>query len=289
MNLNKSKIQESPNLKEIHIPQTFSEILNEAEVVGIMLGDGYLDPGYARLKVKDKDFIENFSNLIRNTYKIKPSLIKKEYYECYIYNKFLRNRLQELISNKSVPKFILDGSIKIKSRFIRGFSDAEGCVDCTNNRRQIVITQLNLKFLKILQEMLLGVGIQSKLALKKNNCPQLIISLLENLQKYNNLIGFSIGYKQRKLEDAIDYLKKYKAHDKDKYWQILRHWLVSRKSLRGSAKELNISWETYRTWVYGMKMPCQIKKDIEVGWIPTNYEKLRKSYRFLPKIRNTSL
>lgn len=134
--------------------------------------------------------------------------------------------------------------------------------------------------------MLLDIRIQSRLSIKKNNCPQLIISLLENLEKYHNLIGFSIGYKQKKLEEAIEYLKKAKAHDKEKYWQVLRHWKSNGKSLRGSVKEFNMHWETYRSWVYGMKMPCQIKKDIEVGWVPKDYEELRKSYTFLSHVGN---
>jgi len=282
-------MKKSSSLKEIHIPRTYQEILNEAEVVGIMLGDGYLGPHYARLKVKDRDFVYNFFNLIQNTYHIKPSMVKKEYYECYVFNKLLRERMRELISNKSIPEFILKGDSKLKARFIRGFSDAEGCVDATNYRRQIVITQLNLELLKTLKDMFLDIKIQGKLFLKKNNCAQLTISLLENLQKYHDLIGFSIGYKQKKLEGAIKYLKKYKSHDKEKYWQILRHWIASGKSLRSSAKEFNMHWETYRSWAYGMKIPCQIKKDIEVGWVPVDYEELRKSYCFLPKTNLTNL
>lgn len=284
MNLNKSKIQKSVSLNIVHFPETYEEILNESEIMGIILGDGYLGPYYARLKVIDKDFVENFSNLIQNTYKIKAPIIKRSYYECYVTDKLIRKRFKELLPNKSVPGFVINGDSNIKARFIRGFSDSEGCVDCTHNRRQIVITQLNLEILKILQKMFLDLKIQSKLVIKKNNCPQLIISLLENLQKYHDLISFSIGYKQKKLEEAINYLKKDKAHDKEKYWQVLRHWKPNGKSLRSSAKKFDMHWETYRSWVYGMKMPCQIKKDIEVGWVPKDYDELRQNYSFLPKI-----
>src|SRR3989338_3910032 len=142
MNLNKSKIQKSSSLKVVHIPETYDEISNEAEIMGIMLGDGYLGPGYARLKVIDKDFIENFSKLISDTYKIEAPIIKKDYYECYVYNKSLRKRFKELLPNKNIPDFVLNGDSNTKARFIRGFSDSEGCVDCTNHRRQIVITQM---------------------------------------------------------------------------------------------------------------------------------------------------
>ena len=33
-----------------------------------------------------------------------------------------------------------------------------------------------------------------------------------------------------------------------------------------------------------MKMPCQIKKDIEFGMVPEDYTELRDQYEFLPII-----
>ena len=79
---------------------------------------------------------------------------------------------------------------------------------------------------------------------------------------------------------------KCKAHEKEKYWEVLRHWVQSKRSLRSSAKEININWETYRTWIYGTKVPCQIKKDLEVGWVPEDYEELKEQYSFLPSIKS---
>ena len=279
------------NLKEVHIPETYEEILNEAEIIGIIIGDGHINlkGGYIRLRVGELDFCENFSKLIRTTYKVNAPINNKYYYNCFVFSTLLTKRIAELTkNNKEISEFILQGDKNIKARFIRGFVDAEGNVDVIYNRRQIVITQLDVETLKISQKFLLDVGIQSTLIIKKVGCPQLIISLLENLQKYRDLIGFSIGYKQKKLEEAIDYLKKDKAHDKEKYWQVLRHWKLNDKSIRGSAKEFNMNWETYRSWIYGRKMPCQIKKDIEVGWVPDDYEKLRQNYNFLPKTTLTT-
>lgn len=154
------------------------------------------------------------------------------------------------------------------------------------NRRQIVLTQANKKILLQIKLLLFDLGIQSKYIEKRFGSDKLIISLLENLEKYYNLIGFSIRYKQEKLKEAVDYLKRCKSHEKEKYWEVLRHWVKSKKSLRSSAKEMGLNWETYRVWIYGRKMPCQIKKDIEYGLVPEDYEILREQYEFLPLVKS---
>lgn len=284
MNLSKSKMQKYSNLKEVHFPENYEEILNEAEIIGIMLGDGHIYPNNRslRLRVRELDFCQNFKNLVECTYGIKAKIDNKYYYNCYVHSTLLTKRIINLTNhNKKIPKFILKRDNKIKARFVRGFFDSEGSMDVIYNRRQIVLTQKNKEILLQIKSLLHNLGIQSKYFEKRTGGDKLVISLLENLEKYYKLIGFSIKYKQEKLKEAIEYLRKCKAHDKEKYWEALRQWLVSKKSLRSSAKEVNMHWETYRSWVYGMKMPCQIKKDIGVGWIPNDYKDLRKKYKFL--------
>ena len=276
-------------LKKIEYPYTYEEILNESEIMGIILGDGHImaSDRSIRLRVRELDFCQNFKKLIEKTYGIKATLDNKYYYNCYAHSTLLAKRIIKLTRyNKEIPEFILKGDNKIKARFIRGFFDAEGSMDVIYNRRQIVLTQNNEKMLLQIKSLLLDIGIQSKFVKKKFDSDKLIISLLENLEKYYNLIGFSIRYKQEKLKEAIIYLKKCKAHEKEKYWEVLRHWLKSKKSIRSSAKEVNIHWETYRCWIYGRKMPCQIKKDVEYRIVPEDYETLRQQYDFLPLVRS---
>lgn len=274
-------------LKKINYPKTYGEILNEAEIIGIMLGDGHIMSGgrSIRLRVRELDFCQNFKSLIEITYGIEAPLDNKYYYNCYAHSTLLTQRIAELTNNnKEISKFILNGDNKIKARFIRGFFDSEGSVDVIYNRRQIVLTQNNEKMLLQIKSLLFDLGIQSKYVQKNFGSDKLIISLLENLKKYHNLVGFSIKYKQENLKQAIEYLENYKAHDKEKYWEVLRHWQNRTKSLRGSAKEKAMPWETYRSWVYGIKIPCQIKKDIEFGIIPSDYNLLREYYSFLPQV-----
>lgn len=281
------KIKKPRLLKKIEYPITYGDILNESEIIGIMLGDGHIthDDRSIRLRVRELDFCWHFKNLIEKTYGIEAPLDNKYYYNCYAHSTLLAQRINKLTNhNKEIPEFVLKGDNKIKARFLKGFFDSEGSVDVIYNRRQIVLTQDNKKMLLQIKSLLFDLGIQSKYFKKNFGSDKVIISLLENLEKYYNLIGFSIKYKQEKLKQAVYYLKKCKAHEKEKYWEVLRHWLASQRSLRSSAKEMNMHWETYRSWIYGMKMPCQIKMDIGYGLVPEDYEKLREQYEFLPLV-----
>lgn len=277
-------------LKQIKYPASCEDVLNEAEIIGIMLGDGHIMQNNMsiRLRVRELDFAQNFKSSVQKTYGIEAPLDNKYYYNCYAHSKLLTQRIINLTKrNKQIPDFILKGTNDIKARFLKGFFDSEGSVDTIYNRRQIVLTQNNKKMLLQIKSLLFDMGIQSKYVLKRIGSDKLIISLLENLKKYNELIDFSIAYKREKLKQAINYLEMCKAHDKEKYWEVLRHWLVSEKSLRSSAKEKMMNWETYRSWVYGMKMPCQIKKDIEWNLVPKDYNVLKEKYSFLPEIKTT--
>ena len=209
----------------------------------------------------------------------------KYYYNCYANSTLLTKRIVQMTEhNKEIPKFVLKGDAKIKARFMRGFFDSEASMDVTYNRRQIVLTQNNEKMLKQVRSLLWDINIQSKYVRKKFGSDKLIISLLSNLENYYNFVGFSIRYKQEKLRKAISYLKKCKAYEKEEYWEVLRHWIISKKSIRSSAKEKDMNWETYRSWIYGMKTPCQIKKDLEFGVIPEDYYELKEHYEFLPVV-----
>lgn len=272
-------------LKLINIPKTNREFLDEAEIIGIMLGDGHIMQNNCsiRLRVRELDFCQHFKNLIQRTYCTEAPLDDKYYYNCYAHSKLLTQRIIQLTNhNTEIPGFVLNGNNEIKARFLRGFFDSEGSVDVIYNRRQIVLTQNNAKMLLQIKGLLRDMGIQSKYVFKKVGSDKLIISLLRNLERYQKLVGFAINYKQLKLSKAIDYLQKCKAHETDKYWTVLTHWIQNNKSLRSSAKEMSMHWETYRSWVYGMKMPCQIKQDIKFKMIPEDYQYLKSKYCFLP-------
>lgn len=276
------------NLKTIEIPKTIMELEDEAEILGIIIGDGSIQHGGydIRLQVREKDFAENFANLIKKTYGLNVSLTYPKYYCVYVCTKKLCRRIIKLTANnKVIPQHIFLGTEEIKARFIRGFSDSEGSVDNLYNRRQIVITQKNLEVLEGLQKLLLDLGITSTIYIKKYDSNKLIISLLDNLKTYSQKVGFSISYKKDALEKIIKYLEERGiSSNEELYWKVLMYELTRKESLRKAAKNFNISVETYRSWIQGKKIPNKIKQNLALSFVPENYETIQEQYLFLPVI-----
>lgn len=271
--------------KPINYPQSLEEKIAEAYVVGSVIGDGHVSRRAVRLKVTQEDFRDEFAECVKRAYRFNPILRKeRNVFTCDACRVLLAKRIRELTKDlKEIPNFITNGNQKIKADFIKGFADAEGSFDDSGNKRQIIITQKNTKILQQIQKLLLDIGIQSTIYHKTNNPDQLVVSLLRNLKRYKNLIGFNIGYKKKKLTNAIKYLKKC-TYSTDIYWSCLRRWTNKKTSFRGLARTLNIKWGTIRVWVKGIKMPHQIRRDITYGFIPNDYKKLRENFSFLPKI-----
>jgi intein/homing endonuclease len=189
----------------------------------------------------------------------------------------------KLTNNKSkIPNFVIYGSEKIKGAFIKGIADSDGSVDDTRNRRQIVITQKDTKQLEAFKNLFLSLFIQSEIYEKTNNSSHLVISLLRNLKRFNEIVGFSIAYKKEKLEKGIDYLEK--TNKSNFYWESLQKRINSIESSEKIATEMCLKPGTFRSWISGRRLPRQIKKDIAYGWVPENYENLRKRFKFLPKV-----
>lgn len=271
--------------KPIAYPRSIKEKVAEAYAIGAVMGDGYVSSKAVRLKVTRKDFRDGFARCIKTAYHFQPNIREKgNIYVCDVCRILVAKRIRCLTEDlKEVPNFVMDGSQKIKAGFIKGFSDAEGCFDDSHNKRQIVITQKDTKILERIQKLLLDLKIQSIIYRKTKNPDQLVISLLRNLRRYKDMISFDIGYKEKKLRKAIEYLDNY-AYDTNAYWNCLRKWEEYETSFRNLARILNIKWGTIRSWIRGVRMPRQIKKDIQYKDVPKDYGKLQREFSFLPKI-----
>ena len=118
-------------------------------------------------------------------------------------------------------KKLYDAPKTVKAAFVKGIADGEGCMN-TRKRGQggtINIYNTDLRLIKLCKRLMHDLGIESKKYLRrvkgeKRNCNGknfianknahiLRISRKENLIKFNNKIGFSIGRKQEKLEKAV--------------------------------------------------------------------------------------
>lgn len=272
--------------KSFHHPYSTEEKVAEAYIIGAVMGDGHLSSNGVRLKVTQKDFRDKFARYIKKAYRLEPILRGGEgIFICDVHRVLVVKRIKKMMGDsRTIPNYIINGNKKVKANFIRGFADAEGCVDNTNHRHQIVITQNDEIILKKIQKLLLELGIQSKTYHKKNNPDQLVVSLYRNLKKYRELINFSIAYKRNKLTEMVRCLRKY-TYDTNLYWDCLRVFGKKQMSFRALSRHQKVNWATIRTWVRGIEAPQQIKKDIEYGIIPDDYENLRDNFYFLPKVK----
>jgi len=262
-----------------------SEKIYEAYAIGALMGDGYLAKRMVRLKVTQKNFMKEFAKCIQKTYKIIPHIKEdKNLFICTVHRVLLAKRLNKLTDGGSkIPSFIINGNDRLKASFLKGFADAEGSIDDTNHKHQIVITQKNRELLEKIQELLLSLRIQSKIYKKTNNPDQLVISIIRNLKKFNKLIGFSINYKKKKLQSIINYLEKLNTHP-EIYWGVLHEWKNKTTTQTKLAKKFGLKEGTLKSWLKGRRIPNQIKKDLNYGWVPKNYSEFRRYFKFLPKV-----
>jgi len=200
-----------------------AKILREdlAYIFGVIEGDGYCrkrkntkrTSGEIILKVKDKDFAEEFANRLKRWSGVNPKYWEKDgefftaLYSVDAVDVIKKIRLRELIiSNK-----------KVKSNFLKGMYDSEGGVIGTNlNRRKfacrwIHFSNNNEKLVKTVNRILNDLGIPHKIKSRihsgfgsKKLQYEVLIFGLENFKKFYKNIGFSIKRKQNKLLEVIE-------------------------------------------------------------------------------------
>ena len=199
----------------------------KAYILGVICGDGYLhrtknDSYQVALQAVDKDFVLEFSNCIKNVYRLEPSftkiMIKKDNWndkwQTRICSKEIFYDILEYgmfnTSSWRIPKVIFNSSKKVKCSFIKGFFDSEGCVD---KSRKIVGVSTNKIGLKELKNLLFSLDIESNILKRKSKSANrkdlfyLNITCKENIKKYSKFIGFSIKRKMLKLENLLNNYK----------------------------------------------------------------------------------
>lgn len=219
------------NCKICTFPTTLSEDL--CELLGWLVGEAHFpDPKYNWFSFYQKDVntLYKVAELFRSVFGLKVSPnVKKE--QILIANKSVNLFLQNLgvdfvlSEHKRVPFIVLQASHNKQKSFIRALFDAEANV----TDKEIEFSSASEEMVKQLQILLLNFGIVSsrksymKSATngKKNKKPywSLRISCF-SVNKFQDLIGFSIGYKRRRLnqlasvnrnpnKDVVPYINRY--------------------------------------------------------------------------------
>jgi len=229
-------------------------------VIGVFLGDGYLkiEPKnyryVIRLKVKDKEFAEEFSRtLAKILHKDKPYLIWKE----NDYTRGNRSRYTALAGSKLLFNFLskpLDGLLfyvkPFYAEFLRGLFDSDGftAISATKNfnvKLGLVNTDLRLlKYVKKILEYKFNIHssiistkqkgkikiIWNKSYIAKKEVYCLTIHKFSDVIKFIGKIKFSIKRKQEKMLDAIFIKQNFNSQEavirwKEFYTKVGREWV----------------------------------------------------------------
>tara|TARA_Y100000294_G_scaffold146542_1_gene142137 strand:- start:2731 stop:3339 length:609 start_codon:yes stop_codon:yes gene_type:complete len=122
-----------------------------AELVGILLGDGYIDRKSKRIKISfnsrdDKEYLFYVKQLIREIFDIDPIIkfrTNENTAELFIFNKKITEFLTQKIGLKFSPKWsnaVIPKEFTSKNlsrHVIRGYFDTDGCLVTTNNNGTI--------------------------------------------------------------------------------------------------------------------------------------------------------
>jgi intein-encoded DNA endonuclease-like protein len=205
-------------------------------VIGVRVGDGYATrrrrvvKSYNRvrigLQVKDREFAAEFGRCLAKILGRRP--IKLQYendigkYVVEVYSQTLYELLKKPVDLNKLKKFI-EHCERCMAAFLRGFADSEGCVD---KRGYITLSNTNYELLTYVKDLLKHFDIEStgpwtkrkpgktfydprtmKRYMHNKELYYIHIRAGSNINFYKN-IGFTIGRKQRRLEN---YVKKHQT------------------------------------------------------------------------------
>jgi len=217
----------------------------KAYILGALAGDGSINlNGISCHCGIDEDFTEAFCKCVKKAYNYKPR-IKILYnnkgqinnYICHIYGniyneKFIINDILKYSDigrfNWKVPDEIINGNETVKSYWLRGFFDAEGCVSYDGKRKNIVVVSVNkkemIKVAQLLKDLEIKFNIYFHKRKKKSHSDVTVIRISNdfyNIKRFAEKVGFSINRKQQKL---IDILNNYVERD-ELILQILKDFI----------------------------------------------------------------
>jgi len=154
--------------------------------------------------------LEVFQSLLNTTYSYRPNITISNhdvFRVCVVKNSVVDDILRYTILGTEkwfVPKVILNGNKTVKSAFIRGFFDGDGCIDFVDNRTpRIRITSTNLKGLKQIRGMLENFEIDCKIngpyeRTNKRKSYEILLKT-DSVEKFIKCIGSNHPKKKERL------------------------------------------------------------------------------------------
>jgi DNA repair protein RadA len=204
--------------RDLIIPEYFTPEI--AQILGYFIGDGCFEDHSLRFKDERIEVLEHYNKLFKKVFGVKGSISKVSKKNCFSLN-INRNELKKSFETLKGNMFLYISKSPLENvkSFIRGFTDAEGCV--SKDRPAIFIGQKNGLILRFIQLLLYRLGIHSNFERTSKKCSEFYSLHIEGQEasKFAREIGITAKDKKRLLEKWICYCDKTKDNS---YFPILR-------------------------------------------------------------------
>lgn len=154
------------------------------------------------IEQKNKEWLENLSNAFQVAFKFKPKITERKNRNVFRLRVHSKKIFEELEKMRRDLEIIQREQHETQIYFLRGVFDAEGSVH--KNKNRITFSNKKEELIILCQTLLTGMGIKTgNIWNYKWGVKVLPINGRENLEKFNQIIGFSHPEKRRKLENKL--------------------------------------------------------------------------------------
>jgi spore cortex formation protein SpoVR/YcgB (stage V sporulation) len=181
-----------------------------AEVLGQVIGNGFVDAGRINLTSQDAELLDFFEQTLYASFGVtavrRPS---RNHFNSTVHSAVLARLFKQTFGiatgwgasgRKTVPDIILRSPETVVCAFLRGHFDTDGCV--SQRDRQIILVSKSRDLLQVEQLLLLNLGIVSSVRPKQDGTFRLVITG-SDVQRFAEKIGFRLSYKRQALKDTL--------------------------------------------------------------------------------------
>ncbi|HRD66230.1 MAG TPA: SpoVR family protein [Candidatus Competibacter sp.] len=199
-------------------PETLGPDL--AEVLGQVIGDGFVDAGRINLTSQDVELLDFFEQAMYANFGAtavrRPS---RNHFNSTVHSAVLARLFKQTFGiatgwgasgRKTVPDIILRSPEAVVCAFLRGHFDTDGCVSVKD--RQVILVSKSLDLLQVEQLLILNLGIVSSVRPQQDGTFRLVITG-SDAGRFAEKIGFRLSRKRRALKDALASVKWFLGKD----------------------------------------------------------------------------
>lgn len=191
-----------------------------AEVLGQVIGDGFVDDRRVNLTSQDPELLDFFEQTLFANFGLEASRrADRNHFNSTLHSAVLARLFKQSFqmetgwgasARKQVPEIILKSPRAVVQAFLRGHFDTDGCV--SQRGRQVILVSKSRTLLAVEQLLLLNLGIVSSLRPQQDGTHRLVVTG-SDVVRFAEQIGFRLSYKHQRLQDALASAKWFLSKD----------------------------------------------------------------------------